>query len=136
MCDISKAINCGLFLDLKDFSDQFLDDEFMSKKVPVKSSYVQVLLNNNYSMVIKKSSFLLLEQHRARVSSDRLLRFINSRCDQDAEQINKIKCNQTKQSTQSDIEVNEESDIQSESIPPISPYQSYDSNEDDKDTQI
>lgn len=69
MCDISKAINCGLSLDLKDFSDQFLDDELMPKKVPVKSSYVQVLLNNNNSMVIKKSSLIwLLEQHRARVT--------------------------------------------------------------------
>lgn len=141
MYGISKAINCGLSLDLKDFSDQFLDDELMPKKVPVKSSYVQVLLNNNNSMVIKKSSLIwLLEQHRARVISDRLLRFINSRCDQDTQQLNKIKCNQKKQSTQSDIEVNEESseesDIQSESTPPISPYQSDDSNDDDKDTQI
>ena len=91
-------------------------------------------------MVIKKSSLIwLLEQHRARVNSDCLLRFFNSRCDQGAQQINKIKCNQTKCSTQSDIEVNtdssEESDIQSESTPPISPYQSDDSNEKDKDTQ-
>lgn len=97
MCDISKAINCGLCLDLKDFSDQFIDDEFMPKKVSVKSSYVQVLLNNNNSMVIKKSSLIwLLEQHRAKVSSDRLLHFINSCCDQNAQQINKIKCYQTK----------------------------------------
>jgi len=73
------------------------------------------------------------------VPSDHLLRFFNSRCDQGAQQINKIKCNQTKCSTQSDIEVNtdssEESDIQLESTPPISPYQSDDSNEEDKDTQ-
>jgi len=133
-------VNYQLSLDLKDFSDQFLDDELMQKKVPVKSSCVQVLLNNNNSMVTKKSSLIwLLEQHRARVSSDRLLRIINSRCDQGAQQINKIKCNQTKCSTQSDMEVNEESseesDIQSESTPPISPYQSDDSNEEDKDTQ-
>lgn len=41
MCDISKEIKCWLSLDLKDFSDQFLDD-LCQKKVTVKSSRVQI----------------------------------------------------------------------------------------------
>lgn len=43
LSDISKAINCGLSLDLKDFSDQFVDENLLMKKVPVESPFVQVI---------------------------------------------------------------------------------------------
>lgn len=64
LSDISTAVNCGISLDLKDFSRQFIEENESN--------------DGTLKHVIKKSSLCwLLEKHRERVSSDRLRRFIN-----------------------------------------------------------
>lgn len=73
--------NCGMGLNLKDFSMEFSndDDVLCNTSVLIDSSFVKVTLKNKTSMIIKKSSLCwLLEQPRDRVSSDRLRRFINN----------------------------------------------------------
>jgi len=72
--------NCGMGLNLKDFRKQSMNDDDLSiSKIPISSSFVNVILANKTSMIIKKSSLCwLLEQPRDRVSSDRLRRFINT----------------------------------------------------------
>lgn len=57
-------------LNLKDFSEQFINNEDSATPViPMNSPFLKVTLANKKSMVIKKSSLCwLLEQPRDRVS--------------------------------------------------------------------
>jgi len=75
--------NCGMGLNSKDFSIQFVNDQEDNVPgyvaVPTNSQFVKVTLKNKKSLVIKKLSLCwLLKQPRDRVSIDRLRRFIHN----------------------------------------------------------